>query len=212
MQVDNTFTTNFIESIINYNKNSPIINDQHILKSINDFKQDIPNQWTAYSEKKNSWRLEQDSLPYLMYSSETQILNNDKKLTMSFTEPGDGLFIIGTNSETNDDYYHFIKIPSKYENKLFKTTYIKPFSNYSIHLRDIIDLFNIFDSPIYFIPVSCQNIVNQKTEWKTESPEKKNPRNQFLVDTNQDQISPLKLPDTEQIPDFPLISPAEISI
>ena len=60
-----------------------------------------------------------------MYSSETQILNNDKKLTMSFTEPGDGLFIIGTNFETNDDYYHFIKI-SKYENKLLNYIH-KPF-------------------------------------------------------------------------------------
>ena len=212
MKVDNIFTMNFIESIINYNKNNSITNQQELLKSINDFKKDIPDLWTAYSEKQSSWRVHHDSLPYLMYSSETKILNNDKKLTMSFTEPGDGLFIIGKHSETNNDYYHFIKIPTKNERKFLNTNYVGPFNNNSIHLRDIISLFDNFDSSIYFIPVSCQNIVNQKTGWDTESPEKKKLRNRFLVDTNQEQLSPLKLPDTEQIPDFPLISPAEISI
>ena len=215
MKVDNIFTMNFIESIINYNKNNSITNQQDLLKSINDFKKDIPDLWTAYSEKKSSWRVDHDSLYYLMYSSETKILDNDKKLTMSFTEPGDGLFIIGTNSETNNDYYHFIKIPTNYEKQFLNTNYVGPFNNNLIHLRDIISLFDNFDSSIYFIPVSCQNIVNQKTGWDTESPEKKKPRNQFLVDTNKEQISPLKLPDTEQIsplklPDTEQISPLKL--
>ena len=215
MKVDNIFTMNFIESIINYNKNNSITNQQDLLKSINDFKKDIPDLWTAYSEKKSSWRVEHDSLYYLMYSSETKILNNDKKLTMSFTEPGDGLFIIGTNSETNNDYYHFIKIPTHHEKqKNLNTNYQKPSNNF-INLRNIINLFDIFDSSIYFIPVSCQNIVNQKAGWDTESPEKKNPRNQFLINTDQEQISPLKLPDIEQIsplklPDTEQISPLKL--
>lgn len=212
MKVDNIFTMNFIESIINYNKNNSITNQQDLLKSINDFKKDIPDLWTAYSEKQSSWRVDHDSLYYLMYSSETKIQDNDKKLTMSFTEPGDGLFIIGTNSETNNDYYHFIKIPTNYEKQFLNTNYVGPFNNNSIHLRDIISLFDTFDSSIYFIPVSCQNIINQKTEWETESPEKTNPRNQFLLNTDQEQISPLKLSNIEQIPDLPLISPPEISI
>ena len=200
MKVDNIFTMNFIESIINYNKNNSITNQQDLLKSINDFKKHIPDLWTAYSEKQSSWRVHGDSLPYLMYSSETKILNNDKKLTMNFTEPGDGLFIIGKHSETNNDYYHFIKIPSKQENKLFKT---KLFNN-SINLRDIISLFDYFNSSIYFIPVSCQNIINEETEFQDEENDlpPTTPKNPFLINTEQLNLSPFELNQNNNIPEL----------
>ena len=200
MKVDNVFIVKFIESIINYNKNKSITNQEDLLESINDFKKDIPDLWNAYSEQ-SSWRLEQDSFYYLMYSSETKILNNDKKLTMSFTEPGDGLFIIGTNSETNNDYYHFIKIPTHYEKQQnLNTNYQKPSDNF-INLRNIINLFDIFDSSIYFIPVSCQNIVNEKSagQWDDEDDltiDPTTPKNSFLIDPNKlnkQKLSPFEL-------------------
>ncbi len=203
MKVDNVFIVKFIESIINYNKNKSITNQEDLLKSINDFKEDIPELWNAYSEKQSFWRLEHDSFYYLMYSSETKILNNDKKLTMSFTEPGDGLFIIGTNSETNDDYYHFIKIPTHYEKqKNLNTNYQKPSNNF-INLRNIINLFDIFDSSIYFIPVSCQNIVNEKPgdQWENEDDlYPRTPKNPFLIKTNKLKLSPFAL--DEEIPNI----------
>ena len=53
--------------------------------------------------------------------------------------------------------------------KNLNTNYQKPSDNF-INLRNIINLFDIFNSSIFFIPVSCQNIVNEKSgdEWENE--------------------------------------------
>ena len=154
MKVNNFFIIDFIEYIIN---NIEIFNDESILELINNFKKNIQNKWNTYN-----WSVKFDSLPYLMTQSETTIIKDDKKLSMNFSLPGDGLVIIGS-TYLNENYYYFVKRPLEHElNRIeFKNSNM---NQNNLNFREIIELFDSSDSPIYFIPISCQNIINENND------------------------------------------------
>lgn len=154
MKVDNVFIVDFIEYIIN---NIEIFDDGSILELINNFKKHIQDKWNTYN-----WSVSFDSFPYLLTQSETIIIKDDKKLSMNFSLPGDGLVIIGT-TPSNENYYYFVKIPLEHELSRIE------FKNWNmnqnnLNFREIIELFDSSDSPVYFIPISCQNIVNENND------------------------------------------------